>query len=195
MNINELIKLLIYGELRNLSYVGSDGNIKADKLDRLIDTINLGLLDLYTRFYINRKTKEISIIKDQHEYKIDDDNLIEITSIGLDKSEYMFKAIDTIYLFETNKDKLTVIYKTKHNKITKDNLDMLLELPSSYLNALVLFVASRLYTSIPNQLDGDLHEHSRYVQRYVEEIKHLTDTGIDVDDLDDKWLFTIKGFV
>lgn len=193
MTARDLIKLLVHGELKNLSYVdNTTGFVKPEKLDRVLDTINLGLTDLYTRFYLNRKPVEIEIVKGKHEYTVDDVDLIEITSIGLDKDKYLMKDLKTIYLYETNIDKLDVTCKLNHPKVTVDSEIML---PTSYLNALVLFVASRLYTSMPNQLDGDLNEHTRYLQRYIEEIRHLTDTGLDVDDLDDICLFYKKGFI
>ena len=63
------------------------------------------------------------------------------------------------------------------------------------MNALLSFIASRLYTSIVNHLDGDLNESNRYAQRYVQEIQLLERQGIDVDDLHQHTWFNQRGFI
>ena len=68
-------------------------------------------------------------------------------------------------------------------------------LPSSYLNALLYFIGSRLYTSVVNQLDGDLNESIRYSQKYLQEIQMLSNQGIDTEDLIEMNLFHVKGFI
>lgn len=201
MRLSELFHSLAVGEVHNLFYSTPDGLIKPEKRLNLLNSINLGLTDLYGRFLL--KTKQISLPV-QEEYIIDDKELIEILNVR-------FKDLDLVYhLIETNKfktdipeylkekiDTINICYKAGHTWLTEQDItdDTDISLPNDYLNALLYFVASRLYASIPNQLDGDLQEGMRYAQRYQQEISRLINTGTDVDGLFVNHLFHKKGFI
>lgn len=86
-----------------------------------------------------------------------------------------------------------VLFQANHSPITETTTHI--ELPRMYLNALCYFIASRLYTSIVNQLDGDLNESNRYAQKYHQEIMMLESKGYDVDNANQMCLFHAKGFI
>ena len=64
------------------------------------------------------------------------------------------------------------------------------------MNALIYFIAARLYTGAVNQLDGDLNEGVAYERKYQDEIAMLNNQGIDVDGFyDSNNNFRNRGFV
>lgn len=201
MRVSELFHTLAVGELHNLSYSQPDGTIKPEKRLNLLNSINLGLSDLYGRFLL--KTKQV-ILPYQENYYIDDKELIEILNINCDGLDLTYHLTQnnkfTIDVPDCLKNKLfsiTVDYKAGHTWLTQQDIndDTDITLPNDYLNALLYFVASRLYTSMPNQLDGDLQEHNRYAQKYHQEITRLTNIGTDIDGLNQHNLFHAKGFI
>lgn len=202
IKLSELFDALASGELSNLNMAEGGENIKQEKLPIVLRSINLGLLDLYTRFMLRKKTKEIETDIDQQMYRIDDDELIEILSIK-DQNNNPVKS----YLTDTRtikllskpveKTKLIVEYKAKHPKLTQDDIDLdtEIELPIAYYNALLYFIADRLFMSIPNKLDQDLQEGIRYKEKFFTEIEHLVRQGVDIDYLNDNSWFCDRGFV
>ena len=91
---------------------------------------------------------------------------------------------------------VTIEYKASHRKLTEEDIleDSEVDLPLSYLNALLYFIGSRMYVSVVNQLDGDLNESARYASMYQAELLTLTNQGIDVDHLNNNDWFYERGF-
>lgn len=207
MRLSTIFQALADGELANLRIGDYKFDIADDDKPRILKSINLGLNELYTRFMLSIIHKEIPLVTNQEIYTITDENLLEILSVGLNECElsyrndYTLTSINTLVLskelnIKTN-DKLKVKYKAKHKALTEQDItdDTDISLPISYLNALLYFIASRLYTSINNQLDGDLNEGMRWTQRYHEELSMLEQQGIDVDGIDENNWFNQRGFV
>lgn len=204
MKISEVFTALATGELNNLS-VHEEDTIKPEKLYTILSSLNFGLKDLYKRFLLKRGVFEITTTVNNPKYKITADNFIEVLKVQLngcdlkDDRDYYLISRDEIFLNKaiTTDEKLTVFYKAAHPKLTEEdiNLDTELELPESHMQALLYFIASRLYASIPNQLDGDLNEGLRYTDLYLKEISTLIDVGIDVEHLEENTLFQQRGFV
>lgn len=205
MKISNILTALATGELSNLFLADNKLTIKPDKIDRVVSTLNLGLTDIYTRFFLKRKVICIDLNKNQKEYTITEADLIEIIKVTKNNCElilntdYMLLNQNTIFMTGLigDNESIEVIYKANHKPINKQDIehDRDIELPISYLNLLLYFSASRLYTSIVNQLDGDLNESVRYTQKYLEELNMLTNQGIDVDNLNEFSLFTQRGFI
>lgn len=207
MRLSYIFDMLASGELSNLYLAdGGTGEIKADKKELVLRSINAGLTDLYTRFYLKRKVAHIPIILNEHKYSIDDPLCIEIIKVKHNDFELMpnvalgFYFLDnkTIYLTHSPNDgQLTITYKCYHPTLTQTDItrNTDIELPQAYLNALLYFCGARLLTSLPNQLDGDLNESQRYYQKYLAEIDMLSRVGVDVDDLDEFYPFNERGFV
>lgn len=201
MKFTDIINTLASGELANLYIADDHLTIKPDKLDIVIRTVNAGLIDLHSRFLL--KKNKVSIVYElvKKNYEILEDDFIEVLWLSQDNKqvEYYLQQPNMLSITSALQDntQVDIYYKAKCKLIdNKDNLNnLIVDLPLIYLNALTLFVASKLYASIPNQLDGDLQEGHRYYQRYLEEIRHLTNQGVDVDGLDENKLFVVRGFV
>ena len=87
MKLSEIFNALASGELANLHLADNANTIFDEKKEIVLRSINLGLTDLYTRFYLKRKTKELLVDKSILVYKVDDVECIEIieVNLGLDK--------------------------------------------------------------------------------------------------------------
>lgn len=207
MKLSHIFDTLATGELSNLFLAEGATEIKPNKKEPVLRSINLALTDLYQRFFLKRKVQELITSKGVLAYTINDPDFIEIHKVSLNGVEldinreggYHLLSVNTLVLKDKPEDNeiIEVIYKAKHRTLTREdiNLDSEVELPDVYLNALCLFIGSRVYTSIVNQLDGDLNESNRYAQRYIQEIAMLTDKGVDVDDFNEMWLFHDRGFI
>lgn len=202
IKLSEIFDALASGELSNLNMAEGGESIKQEKLPIVLRSINLGLLDLYTRFMLRKKTKEIDTVVDQYSYIVDDEELIEILSIKDENGNSVKSYLtDTRTIKLLNKpierSKLIVEYKSKHPKLTQDDIDLdtEIQLPMAYYNALLYFIADRLFMSIPNKLDQDLQEGIRYKEKFFTEIEHLTRQGVDIDYLNEHSWFCDRGFV
>lgn len=207
MQLLRFVDLVAGGELANLFMgKGGVGDINSSHERVLLNSINLGLIDLHTRFLLKREKRRF--IPTQDEIMIEDPKFIELLSLHYGDKEllpvvdFIHTSPDTIILnhpenFLDTGVPMTVVYKAKPELLLdsdwENNSDI--DLPESYINALCLFVASRLYASLNNHMDGDLNEGTRYMQRYLAEIEMLTNQGIDVDNLNDMWLFHQRGFI
>lgn len=210
MKLSDIFDALASGELSNLNLAEGGSKIKPDKLEVVLRSINLGLIDIYTRFLL--KTNRVLVPVSNSLILINTDDFIEVLEVfseskPLSKFTYRMLNPNTLVLVDWEKylsnnnistvNPLAVIeYKAKHRILTEQDieLDSEIELPHSYLNALLYFIGSRLYVSIPNQLDGDLNEGIRYTQRYQAELSMLKEQGIDVDGLDEHTWFYDRGF-
>lgn len=207
MKLSEIFLALASGELSNLHLSNDGQNIRPEKQEQVLRSINLGLNDLHTKFLLRKKLLVIPTVIDQQQYEINDDEFIEIIHINdgncvlKENHEHGFMLLKPSVFYLNDKPKevkdLKVLCKVKHRVLVEQDitLDSEVDLPVSYLNALLYFIGSRLFVSIPNQLDGDLNEGMRYQQRYQAEIVSLTNQGVDVDGLDEHNWFNERGFV
>lgn len=204
MKLSMIFDALASGELHNL-YLSEDAtSIREDKKEIVLRAINLGLNDLYHRFTLKVKTKEIETKTDKLDYSITDPEFIEIIHLHWLDSEllvnhdYYQKDVRTFVIDKALSDNqiIQVVYKAKHRHLTQDDIvnNTDIELPMAYLNALLYFIASRAYTSIVNQLDGDLNESNRYAQKYMAEIQMLENQGVDVNEFEQMNVFHQRGF-
>lgn len=206
MKLSYIFEMLASGELGNLHLVEEDKlSIKPDKALIIVRNINAGLNDLHTRFTIKKNIVDIPIIVGEDTYEIATDDFIEILDIYQDGlpmvagTQYTLLSPSRIKF----KDKLGILstisveYKAKHRVLSEVDITMDSEvsLPDSYLNALMYFIASRLYTSAVNRLDGDLNEGTTYMSKFLTEVGLLTNQGIDVDEFIPMNNFNSRGFV
>lgn len=207
MRLSDVFNTLATSELSNLFLAEGTVEIKPNKKEVVLRSINLALTDLYNRFFLKRKEVKITTSQGVQAYTINDPLLIEIHKVIFNGRElcinkpngYHLLAVNTLVLKDKPDDNqiIEAIYKAKHKILTQDDIDndVEIELPDIYLNALCLFIGSRVYTSMVNQLDGDLNESNRYAQKYMQEIAMLNDQGVDVDGFEEMWLFNDKGFI
>lgn len=206
MKLSYVFEMLASGELSNLHLVDeSKLDIKPDKIPIVLRSINAALNDLHTRFLIARNIVDIPVIVGEDTYEIGNDDFIEILNVNIDDIPMIHHHNYT--LLNVNKIKireklgilstLRVEYKAKHRVLTEVDvaMDANVNLPDSHLNALLYFVASKLYTSAVNQMDGDLNEGAAYMRKFLEEVKLLENQGIDVEELEPMNNFYSRGFV
>lgn len=213
VKVKELVDNLVQTELHNLKMKDSEGVLRENRLDQVINNINLGLTDLYTKF--NLKIVEAKHIVEPQQRMFNpvvntNNEILEVLNV-FHNDERLFTsgfraysrtnasngaAIKLNYSPEEG-DVVRVVSKANHKRLTKEDYhnNAECELPLSYIAALNYFVASRMFTSIVNQLDSDLNESQRWYQMYLTEIKELRNAGIEADDLDGNQWFQERGFV
>lgn len=213
IKVKELVDNLIQTELHNLSMKTLEGDIKPNRLEQVINNINLGLTELYSRFTL--KTVEAKYITQKHQRLFSPvvktaDEILEVLSVydgdcKLDNTGHRSysrpnasngAAIKLNYSPEEG-SVIRIVSKANHRRLNIEDYhnNAECELPLSYISALYYFVAHRMFTSIVNQLDGDLSESQRWYQLYLAELASLTDIGITADDLDGNEWFKERGFV
>lgn len=206
MKLSYILEMLASAELSNLHLVDEAKLvIKPDKVPIVLRSINSGLNDLHTRFLIAKNIVEIPVLAGENTYEIIADDFIEILNVYIDDipmvSNIHFTLLNVNRFILREKlgilSTLRVEYKAKHRVLTEVDLamDANVNLPDSHLNALLYFVASKLYTSAVNQLDGDLNEGAAYMRKFMDEVSLLENQGIDVEELEPMNNFNSRGFV
>jgi len=203
MKLSLLLEYLASGELGNLNLAADRKTIKEEKAIIVLRNINRGLEDLHTKFLIRRSYVSLDTVAGEFTYTIENDDFVEVLYIyvnGKKLHECEYKLLGT-NSFQINivlgiADDIRVEYKASHRTLTEldISLDTEVNLPSSYVNALLYFVAARLFAGAVNQLDGDLNEGVSYERKYQDEIVTLNNQGIDVEDMFINDRFTRRGF-
>lgn len=195
MRLSDIFMALSSGELANLNLT-QGSKILPEKLPIVLHMINLGLTDLHTKFILKKNLVKIAIEPTKETYEIAADDFIELLNTDCNGVQYSLLKPDTLYVKADKPTLVTVEYKANHKPLTEEdiNLDSEVDLPLSYLNALLYFIGSRMYISVVNQLDGDINESARYSQMYQAEILNLINQGIDVDGLNTNDWFYERGF-
>lgn len=207
--LQEIYDYLGSAELSNLFIADGGlgtGLLKPEYHDVVNRSIYLGLTDLHTRFDLKVREFTFNNLGQSrliHKYVFPIGDCVEVLQVFVDRVELETKTLNGYTLTDVNVVKLNsehgfnstlkVVYRANHEAITPTTTSIML--PRPYLMALLYFIASRLFTSIPNQLDGDLNEGNRYAQKYAQEIAKLHDEGLDINLDDDMWLFNQKGFI
>ena len=112
------------------------------------------------------------------------------------KPSYYLSNPTTIHLYNPYEFAVyQLVCRTAQGANSKLQLEDELPLPLAYHNALGLYIASRMYRSMDNQLDGDLNESTRFYQAYQQELQLLDQQGITLDKQPQDTLFTAKGFI
>lgn len=213
ITVKELVDNLVQTELHNLKMKDSDGVLRENRLEQVINNINLGLTDLYTKFILKVVEAKYTVEADQRMFSpvVNTNNeILEVLNV-FHNDERLFNSGFKAYS-RTNASNgaaiklnyspdvggtIRIISKANHKRLTKEDYhsNAECELPLSYITALNYFVASRMFTSIVNQLDGDVNESQRWYQMYLNELRELKDAGIEADNLDNNHWFQERGFV
>lgn len=106
------------------------------------------------------------------------------------------KMVDTPEAYIT--DNLLVEYRAKHPILYKpgsfiDPERVNIELPESHLNALLLFVASRVHN--PIGMSNEFHVGNNYAAKYEQECQRLENEGLQIDFSDGNHRLNHKGWV
>lgn len=195
MKLSEIFLTLADSEVSNLGFV-DNGKILPESLPKILRAINLGLADMHTRFLLRKKRIAVDLVPDQMQYTIAEPDFVEILTSSLPNIDKSLLSPNTFYANVDAPTRITVEYKATLPPLTEADIiaDSNVELPIAYLNALLYFIGSRMLMSIPNQMDGDINEGTRYTQKYMEELAMLAQQGVDVDGVYENNWFNERGF-
>lgn len=234
MYLQEIFDSLAYGELSQLSIGGADaGVIDESNYQRVLNTVNLGLTDLFKRFNLKEGRVVLSLLADRTEYPISskfvigntksreplryleanpispfqDDLLkiervltegglpLELNNVG-DKYSAFTPNMSTLRIHPDiaarainlpdwlKTSKLELVYRANHPKIVMglgffDPARVLVQLPDSHLNALLLFVAAKLHT--PVGIEGQFNSGNNYAAKYEAACQDLVNEDLSVN--------------
>ncbi len=222
MKLSEVFSHLAYGELSQVVFGENiEGEIRDDRIPGLVSHINMGLLSLYRRFYLKEGIIqfEFSDVGNTYVLQATDINKIEkVTTaegyeLSLNDYSDMYSCITpTLQSIivpqciidrsvdlptELVTDSLIIIYRARHPIIgagvdffIPDNIE--LELPYTHLQALLYFVASRVYN--PIGMVNEFHSGNTWFAKYEQECKWLEIQGMQVNIGQQRSLVN-KGFV
>ena len=198
------LRLLFLGE-------GGEDTDTTEKVDfkRLLPTVVLGLTDLHTRFRLKEGRTSVTLVPNQASYFLTENDLLKVEQVSgtwcedvydiplnvrSDKASILtpsFKSLlvptnseDAPWLLET--PALSVVYRQDHPPIDPILANvaptvLTIDLPHSHLQALLLFIASRIYNPV-GMNPGAMHEGNNFKQLYEVECQRLTDLGLEIDD-------------
>lgn len=215
LKYGEFSKLSIGGQ--------DQGVINQANYSELATHINNGLIALFTRFLLKESVQELALISGVYTYSIAKPNFIKVQRIyGDTDHEFVLNNLGDRYsiLNETvsvinvpravvdkpdslPKDLLTdtlrIVYRAKPTPLDTDSAgffdaeDLELELPDSYLDALLYYVASR----VSNGFEGNhvFHAGNNYAAKYEAACKQLEMSNVQVDRAGSEDRLTRNGWV
>lgn len=189
---------------------GSIDELSEKDIKRLLSQLNRGLLELYKRFKLKTVTQLLKLEKDKYVYTLNDDVLEVISLYDKEHCSLPLNRNDLRDSFRLNQvrelevpkefvgDSIYIFYQATHKEIPynanhQELFDVELELPDTYLEAIILFIASRM--TAPLMGGNSYNEGHSYYQRFEMLCNQLINQGIDVEDNRDITLFHKKGFV
>jgi hypothetical protein len=209
MYLQEIFDQLTYGELSQLSMGGgAAGVIDETNYPRVLTHINLGLTALYKRFNLKEKRLAIALQPDVDTYLLNVVDILKIERILTDAEfelplnhegdaySCFTPTLTTLHIpkvlmkqgpslpDEYKTHGLTVVYRADHPKIA-NKFGMLqpetkhVELPSSHLQALLYYVASRAHN--PIGMTGEFNSGNNWYAKYEAECRDLETQGLQVD--------------
>ena len=209
MKLQEIFDQLTHGELSQLSMGGGEaGVINETNYQRVLPHINLALTSLYKRFNLKEKRLAITLQREADTYQLNVEDILKIEKVLTDDEfelslnregdkyscftptlttlrlpkEIMAQGADLPDEYKT--DGLTVVYRANHPKLVM-KFGVLrseatnVELPSSHLQALLYFVASRAHN--PIGMTNEFNAGNNYYAKYEAECQELEAKGLQVD--------------
>lgn len=220
MQLSDIFDSLAYGPLSQLSLV-SEETINQDSINKVINQINLGLVDLHKRFFLKRESHTLTRTEDTNRYPLNSLNLIEVIrvvdpkgkevplnpSFDPKQSRFPFARVYTpvynVLRFENGEPgDYSIEYRAGHTQIPKvtdlssfDASIIDIQLPMEFLQALSYYIASKVITPLSSAVNGAPNEGIMYSQHYEAECTRLVAYGLDVEQDASNTLFHSKGFV
>lgn len=218
MNLKDIINQLASGELVQLNISGIDPDtpetdmedilISDEYLPRVLNSIQLGLIALYTKFRLKEKCTTITLVPDQYTYILTEPDLLKIETIyDAEGNELLLNLKHSTNSIRTPNYNtiivpegaitlsLTVNYRAKHPKVNEVGVDMFseIELPDVYMEPLLYFVASRIFN--PIGVSNELHEGNNYLSKYNNKCAELESYNMQIDSIGMENKFTDRGWV
>ena len=167
MKVEELLISLSQTELSNLA-IGNDGDGRiCDKdVDKLLIYLTDGLTKLFSKFVLRTVTTPLAIVPNVVHYSPNFPYTFKILKVYSEvlkvflpinnESSSLGVSIDagmqiTLATTPTEADVYTCTRHLNHEKVTKDNLDMVLDVPDVLMDALRAYMAFKVYHNMNTQ--------------------------------------------
>lgn len=204
MVLQDILEALASSELVNLSCV-SNGEVTENKIPQVVNAINLGLIKLYTRFFLNKQQILLTTIEQENTYEIPDCiEILEVINpkgipVRFDDPNGISLSKPNILFFHDSvlRGDYTIGFNALPERVDYVNdTGISIDLPLVYLNALLCFIASRFYSPVGVAMDSNRNGMDmNYLQRYEQECQLLEAKGFDVDMNQDSDVFSQRGFI
>lgn len=199
MNLTDVFTQLAYGELSQMALgANNDGEINESNYKPIIAHINLGLTALYTRFHLKEARLAVTLQSLATSYPLVG-NILKVTeiydylgtpfslndkadplSILTPSAKLLTVPLSVVTAFEGTS--LDVVYRANHFKIRLETYEpdtIELELPDSHLEALLLFIASRINN--PIGMGQEFNAGNNYAAKYERACVMLETMGLQVN--------------
>lgn len=223
MKLQEIFDQLSYGEFSQLSIGGADtGVINEGNYARVLGHLNLGLTALFKRFKLKERRLTMPLQANADVYQLNFDDILKIEKIltsddvelSLNEEGNPYSCftptLTSIRVPQSIREQgtdlpdellttsLTVVYRANHPKLvmtlgvltpqTKD-----IELPSSHLQALLYFVASR--ANNPVGMVNEFNAGNTWYKKYELECQRLEQENLQVDQAAGNYRLERNGWV
>jgi hypothetical protein len=215
MNLQIVLDHLRQGELSQISF-GADGCDTPETREKIIHSVELGLSDLHKRFLLKEGVENVELLRQSTAYTLQATDLVQIERIededgnalsvndpyalyGItlmgDKSFYIHKDF---FKDRTESSKtIRAFYRAKPKEINKllavaYPAGIEIDLPDTYLQALLYYVASRVHT--PIGLTKEFHQGNDYLGKYEAEVARLLQHNIRLDRIEETDRFSTSGW-
>lgn len=212
MTLQDVIDTLAGSELSNLFVFDDDTQtITSDSRAKLIPQLNLGLQLLHSRFFLKEGTEVINMSDEVWTYQLQNPDVYRIEKVeDTEDNEYLLDAEgEPESFFRLNQKTLrvpkafepralVVTYRAGPEKLkTSDQYlmpqDVVVDLPEPFMEALVLFIASRFLN--PMGAGDGFHEGNNYAAKYEAACRMLENQNYDLDRHDQYHTFQSAGWV
>lgn len=213
MTLQDVFDHLTYGELSQLQIGGAEeSGITPENQYRMVTHINLGLTALHKRFFLRRGEANVYVNPSMTTYTIDTPDLFKVEQVftsdgaeldigGTTANSVVLESYNTIRVpleVRMKGEPLTVVYRADHPSIDKrvaarDPERIQINLPASHLEALLYFVASRMFNPLGGNVES--HEGNNYARKYETECRALENGGMQISDHQEQTKFERNGWV
>jgi hypothetical protein len=214
MTLKDILDQLSTGELSNLFTFDDDTNeVSVTSIGKVVPQLNLGLQLLYNRFFLREGSEVVNMVEGTYTYPLTSTDILRVEQIkDLEDNEYllniegdpesmMMAGLKTLktptekYLKPTT---LEVIYRAGPVKLNQNTkyltpVDVEVDLPSMYMEPLVLFIASRFLN--PMGAGEGFHEGNNYAAKYEQACQLLERQNYDLDRQGNHNRFHANGWV
>jgi hypothetical protein len=206
MKVQEVVDIARYSELASVAV--------KDNTAAIVSFLNLGMVELYTRFPIKTEEHLVELQENTTMYEMPADFMYALSAYGEvpedapktdtlrpvpineedDPYSIFFPDWNTVQIpAVANGSYISIIYVAKPATITPDNLDVELELPDTLIDALVSYIGYRAHMGIRGDGQSDNNAHW---QRFDRNCKKARELGVafPVDSLRMSERITDRGF-
>lgn len=200
--------------------IGNVSSIPRDKFPQLLPLVVLGLTELYKRFELREGTELVNLVAEEANYTLVATDLLKVERVygtyysndfeiplnrigdpvsirtpSYNKLTVPIDSTEAAWLTETTQ--LNIKYRANHPVLDKeaancfpDNIE--LELPSTYLEPLVYYVASKVLT--PRGASREFNPGATYTMKFEAAVAQLKLLNFQVDSDIESTLLSDRGF-